>query len=59
MCYLEFGRDLVGRMDVTLVCAQAPGGEFEGPSQALAADKGEFGSHRIERWFHRTWTTVA
>ena len=56
MCYLEFGRDLVARVDVTFVSGETPVGDFEGPSQALAADKGEFGSSRIQRWFDRTWT---
>src|ERR1039457_462819 len=56
MCYLEFGRDLVARVDVTFVSGETPVGDFEGPSQALAADKGEFGPSRIQRWFDRTWT---
>jgi sulfide:quinone oxidoreductase len=56
VCYLEFGRDLVARVDVTFVSGEAPVGDFEGPSQALAADKGEFGSSRVQRWFDRAWT---
>jgi sulfide:quinone oxidoreductase len=56
ICYLEFGHDLVGRVDVTFMSGAAPVGDFEEPSQALAADKGEFGSRRIQRWFNRTWT---
>ena len=56
MCYLEFGRDLVARVDVTFLSGETPVGDFEGPSLALAADKGEFGSSRIQRWFDRTWT---
>lgn len=55
VCYIEFGRDLVARVDVTFMSGQAPVGEFEAPSHALAADKGEFGSSRIRSWFDRSW----
>jgi sulfide:quinone oxidoreductase len=56
MCYLEFGEDQVARVDVTFLSGQSPFGDMEGPSDALAADKVEFGSSRIQRWFGRTWT---
>ncbi|HVC69196.1 MAG TPA: FAD/NAD(P)-binding oxidoreductase [Acidimicrobiales bacterium] len=56
VCYLEFGGDLVARVDVTFLSGKAPVGALEGPSRAIAADKGEFGSSRIQRWFDRTWT---
>ena len=56
MCYLEFGRNQVARVDVTFLSGAAPVGALEGPSQALAADKIEFGSSRIQRWFGRTWS---
>jgi sulfide:quinone oxidoreductase len=55
MCYLEFGGDLVGRVDVTFLSGAAPVGGLEGPSRALAADKAAFGTSRIERWFDRIW----
>jgi sulfide:quinone oxidoreductase len=51
MCYLEFGHDQVARVDVTFLSGQPPTGGLVGPSQALAADKVEFGSSRIRRWF--------
>jgi sulfide:quinone oxidoreductase len=54
-CYVEFGDEQVGRVDVTFVSGQRPMGTLEGPSQALAADKLEFGASRIQRWFGRTW----
>lgn len=54
-CYLEFGNDLVARVNVTFLSGQAPFGDIEGPSSAIAADKGEFGTSRIRRWFGRTW----
>jgi sulfide:quinone oxidoreductase len=55
ICYLEFGHDQVARVDVTFLPGQAPFGGFDAPSQAIAADKEEFGSSRIERWFGRPW----
>jgi sulfide:quinone oxidoreductase len=55
LCYLEFGHDQVAKVDVTFLPGQAPVGGLEGPSQALAADKAEFGTSRIRRWFGRTW----
>jgi sulfide:quinone oxidoreductase len=59
MCYLEFGNDEVARVDVMFVSGQPPNGTFEAPSEALAADKEEFGSSRIQRWFGREWSTVS
>jgi sulfide:quinone oxidoreductase len=55
LCYLEFGHDQVAKVDVTFLSGQAPVGGLEGPSQELAADKVEFGTSRIRRWFGRTW----
>jgi sulfide:quinone oxidoreductase len=55
MCYLEFGHDQVAKVSVTFLSGQAPIGGLEGPSEALAADKVEFGAHRAQRWFGRTW----
>ena len=51
MCYLAFGRGEVARVDVTFLKGQAPFGGYEEPSVALAADKVEFGTSRIQRWF--------
>ena len=55
VCYFEFGADEVAGVDVRFVSGQPPMGTFEGPSEALAADKVEFGTSRIQRWFGRTW----
>ncbi len=55
ICYLEFGADEVAKVDVTFLSGQAPRGELEGPSDALAAEKAGFGASRIERWFDRSW----
>jgi sulfide:quinone oxidoreductase len=51
MCYLEFGTGRVARVDVTFVSGQPPSGRFDEPSAALVADKAEFGTSRIRRWF--------
>jgi sulfide:quinone oxidoreductase len=56
MCYLEFGNDEVARVTVTFAAGQAPSGTYEAPSVALTADKEQFGSSRIRRWFGREWT---
>jgi sulfide:quinone oxidoreductase len=58
LCYLEFGGDEVARVDVMFVSGQPPRGTFEAPSRALAADKDEFGSSRVQRWFGREWSNV-
>jgi sulfide:quinone oxidoreductase len=55
VCYLEFGGDLVARVEVAFLSGQAPVGALEGPSHDLAADKSEFGTSRIRRWFDRAW----
>ena len=54
-CYVEFGHGRTGRVEVAFVPGQAPVGSFEEPSMALSADKLEFGSSRVSRWFGRTW----
>jgi len=51
ICYLEFGHDRVAKVEVTFRSGETPRGGLEGPSQALAADKLEFGSSRTQRWF--------
>ena len=51
VCYLEFGHDMVAKVDVTFLSGERPTGDLEGPSPELAADKIEFGSSRVERWF--------
>ena len=54
-CYLEFGHHQVGRVTVTFMSGQPPVGELEGPSELIAADKVEFGTSRVQRWFDRAW----
>ena len=55
MCYLEFGKDQVAKVDVTFVSGQPPSGTLDGPSEAYVADKVEFGTSRVQRWFGHTW----
>jgi sulfide:quinone oxidoreductase len=50
-CYVEFGADRIGRVDVDFLSGPAPTGSFVEPSLALAADKQHFGSSRRARWF--------
>jgi sulfide:quinone oxidoreductase len=56
ICYLEFGHDRVAKVDVTFRVGQPPFGTWDGPSVESAADKAEFGTSRIRRWFGRDWT---
>jgi sulfide:quinone oxidoreductase len=58
VCYLEFGHDMVAKVDVTFVSGQPPAGTLDGPSPDLAADKTDFGSARVQRWFDRSWTPL-
>jgi sulfide:quinone oxidoreductase len=55
ICYIEFGHDEVALVDVTFLSGQAPTGQFDVPSLAHTADKREFGTARIRRWFGRDW----
>ena len=50
-CYVEFGHDLVGRVDVNFLGGPKPTGTFQEPSDALVAEKRHFGSSRVARWF--------
>ena len=51
VCYLEFGHDRVAKVDVTFRSGQAPHGGLEGPAMEIAADKVDFGTSRVARWF--------
>ncbi|MDT4911876.1 MAG: sulfide:quinone oxidoreductase [Pseudonocardiales bacterium] len=56
ICYVEFGHGQVGRVEVAFLAGERPSGQFDDPSAIYAADKAEFGSSRIRRWFGRDWT---
>jgi len=52
-CYIEFGAGRVGRVDVDFLGGPRPTGTFQAPSDALVAEKVEFGASRRARWFGR------
>jgi sulfide:quinone oxidoreductase len=49
-CYIEFGGERVGRVDVEFLSGP-PTGSFSEPSLALVSEKQLFGSSRRARWF--------
>ncbi len=53
-CYLEFGRGELALVDITFL-GELRTGSLIGPSKEFVADKLEFGSSRIKRWFGRDW----
>lgn len=50
-CYVEFGLDRVGRVDVDFFSGPSPTGSFIEPSVVLVSEKQHFGSSRRTRWF--------
>jgi sulfide:quinone oxidoreductase len=50
-CYIEFGDQRVGRVEVNFLSAPKPTGSFTEPSLHLVEDKVEFASSRRTRWF--------
>ncbi len=50
-CYIEFGGEQVGRVDVNFLSGPSPVGTFVEPSAALAGEKQHFGTSRRTRWF--------
>jgi sulfide:quinone oxidoreductase len=57
VCYIEFGDDQVAKVDITFFGDQRTG-EIAGPAEELVAEKADFGSSRIRRWFGREWTAT-
>jgi sulfide:quinone oxidoreductase len=53
-CYIEFGADRIGRVDIDFLSGPAPTGIYQAPSVALRAEKQHFGASRRARWFGRT-----
>jgi sulfide:quinone oxidoreductase len=58
-CYVEFGHQQVGRVDVDFLSGPKPTGTFQPPSEELVAEKAYFGSSRLQRWFDRGVESVA
>lgn len=50
-CYVEFGANRVGRVDVDFLSGPSPTGSFLDPSAALVGGKEHFGASRRRRWF--------
>jgi sulfide:quinone oxidoreductase len=50
-CYLEFGRNQVGRVDVNFFSGASPTNMFNAPSADLSSEKQGFGQARRTRWF--------
>jgi sulfide:quinone oxidoreductase len=51
ICYVEFGQEKVGRVEVTFVQGQRPTGRFDDASEFYREEKGDFGKVRVARWF--------
>jgi len=51
-CYIEFGEQMVGRVDVEFLVGP-PTGSFYEPSTPLVEEKHHFGASRRARWFGR------
>jgi sulfide:quinone oxidoreductase len=58
ICYLEFGGGQVAVVNAVFEPGQMPHGEYSPPSEAFMAEKRDFGSSRVQRWFGRTWSTT-
>lgn len=50
-CYIEFGRGLVGSVEIDFLSGPSRTGVFKAPSDALVSEKERFGSSRRARWF--------
>jgi sulfide:quinone oxidoreductase len=58
ICYMEFGRDQIGMVDVFFQAGVTPHGDLVGPSTDLMAEKSHFGSSRVARWFGQDWVST-
>jgi sulfide:quinone oxidoreductase len=56
VCYLEMGDGEIALVDVTFFGDKRVG-QLVGPSAEYMADKAEFGTSRIKRWFGRDWAS--
>jgi sulfide:quinone oxidoreductase len=50
-CYIEFGGSKVARFDANFLSGPKPFGSYTEASEAMVADKVEFGASRRRRWF--------
>ena len=56
ICYLEMGAGEIALVDVTFF-GENRVGKLVGPAAEYMADKAQFGSSRIKRWFGRDWSS--
>lgn len=52
-CYVEFGAERIGKVEVDFFSGPKPVGQFFGVSEELREDKAQFGASRKARWFGR------
>jgi sulfide:quinone oxidoreductase len=52
-CYIEFGAGRVGRVDVDFLSGATVTATYHGASEALVAERQQFGASRRARWFGR------
>ena len=52
-CYVQFGANQIGRVDVDFFGGPKPTGTFHTPSEEMRGDKRDFGATRRARWFGR------
>jgi sulfide:quinone oxidoreductase len=50
-CYIAFGADRVGRVDIDFLSGPVRTGTFHAPSAEIVAEKRDFGASRRTRWF--------
>jgi sulfide:quinone oxidoreductase len=50
-CYVEFGDDRVGKVEVNFLGGPSPSARLHPPSTAIAAEEKAFGATRRHRWF--------
>jgi len=51
ICFIEWGRGEIGKVDVTFQPGQPPVGVYSAASETFMADKRAFGASRLARWF--------
>jgi sulfide:quinone oxidoreductase len=59
LCYIEFGKGEVGKVEVDFLSGPKPTGMFHGASEAVAEEKVRFGSSRVARWFGAATSALA
>jgi sulfide:quinone oxidoreductase len=52
-CFLEFGGGMVAKVEANFLGGPSPDVRFTGPSKEYRADKDQFKSKRINRWFSK------